>query len=67
MKNSATNTFSVLNGLDADQDRHNVGPGLNGLNSDQDRHCVGPDLDHNCFQRLSADSQLAIGRMFNCL
>ena len=45
----------MLNGLDSDQDLHNVGPGLSGLDSDQDGHYVGPDLEPNCFQRLSAD------------
>ena len=38
-KNSFRNIFRVSNGLDPDQDRHNV----------------GPDLGPNCLQRLSAE------------
>ena len=28
-----------------------------GLDADQDRHSVGPDLGPNCLQRLSADDK----------
>ena len=38
-KNDFRNTIRVSNGLDPDQDRHNV----------------GPDLGPNCLQKLSAD------------
>ena len=34
----------------------------NSLDSVQDRHSVGPDLGSNCFQRLSADDKLLLGR-----
>ena len=45
-KNSFSNTISVSNLLDPDQDRH----------------CVGPDLGPNCLQRLSADEKSPLAR-----
>ena len=34
----------------------------NGLDADQDRHYVGPDLGPNCLQRLSAEDKVAANK-----